>query len=556
MPSKLGIHLLGRGIDQSMLDAGMKVSKWVMNPPPSNLPSNFISVFRWVRSPDNVNDWYTTKTPEQGALDWIAEQESHFADIPKSTFIEGPNEPNCENGIEAAWLSRFEIARMKEMERRGWKCCVFNFGTGRPSIPVHDPLGVEIWTALLPALKYAKANGHIVSMHAYNYDPLDQWNNLRYRKVYAWLPLDAQPKLFIGEWGLDGAQGRFRDSSWRSQYANPDAEYMSIMRVYDAELRKDSYVLGFAVFTMGTNGSSAWDPFDIAGQPVVSMMTDYIRSQQDVVDVPPIDPPDDPPVEPPEEIDMISNPSFENGWTNLSVEQQQPNGWRLSSTPSGVVMGIPEKHSGGISPDARMVPAIAQAPAECVHKGNVPNQQGVKSWNLPENERNGQTRALVLDGDMCYKIFWGLANETKLETTVKGAPGQSVRIRVPILGESNLKPQPPNVKLEDDNWYATVTFGDSIDRRTYAEMVSLFEISGINRHWNIFLVQATLPASGELPLRIVLQDNWGGTDWFLDNIRAEVVTTPLPDPDDPNPVPVPGGQTVRWHLSEAQRLLG
>src|SRR6185503_8390795 len=283
MPSKTGIGYLGRGVDQSLLDAGMMVSKWVNNPPPPGLPFGFTAVWRWVENPDNINGQFGN-SPEASAEAWVNKQSPHFFDIPKSAHIEGPNENDCENAGQAAWLSRFEIARMKLMEALGYRCCIFNFGTGRPSLPIVDPLGVEIWTALLPALRYAKTNHHLQGMHAYGYE-LDPFGPLRYRGVYKWLPPDARPDLFIGEFGLDGNKGRFRDSSWRDQHPNPDAAYMDFIRRYDREIRKDPYVRGFAIFTSGTNASSAWPPFDISGQPVVKMIEDDIRSQRDVVDI-------------------------------------------------------------------------------------------------------------------------------------------------------------------------------------------------------------------------------------------------------------------------------
>jgi hypothetical protein len=285
MPSKCGFHYLGRGADPADIASGMRIGKWVNNPPPSNLPSGFISVWRWVENPDNINDHFN-KNPEEIAAWWVDKQSPHFVDIPKSAYIEGPNENACDNRQQADWFSRFEITRMQLMEAYGYKSCIFNFGTGRPSLPLDDPGGVDIWTGLLPALRYAKAYGHIVGMHGYNYDPHEVWNNLRYRRVYSWLPSDAQPKLVIGEWGLDGAKGRFRDSSWRSQYADPDAKYFEIIKEYDAEVRKDDYVLGFTIFTVGNDNNAEWKKFDIAGQPVEGMIRTYVKSQVGVVDTP------------------------------------------------------------------------------------------------------------------------------------------------------------------------------------------------------------------------------------------------------------------------------
>src|SRR3990167_771418 len=168
---------------------------------------------------------------------------------------------------------------MRLMEAKGYKCCIGNFGTGRPSLPVSDPGGSEIWTALLPMLRYAKTNGHILSLHEYGYT-IEGWNLGRYRKVYNWLPQDARPSLVVSEMGIDGAQGRFRDTSWRIRQSDPDEAYMALLRAYDAFMTQDAYTLGFTVFTLGTNNSSGWNSFDIAGQPLISKIISYLKTGQ------------------------------------------------------------------------------------------------------------------------------------------------------------------------------------------------------------------------------------------------------------------------------------
>jgi len=212
----------------------------------------------------------------------------------------------------------------------------------------------------------------------------------------------------------------------------------------------------------------------------------------------------------------ILNPSFEKGWTDKGPEQQQANGWTLTQTPPGERMGVPTKQSGG-----NVVDALAAALQEVVHK---------LFTQLPENERLGQPRALILHGDTTLKLFWGLASESKLSTVITGTPGKQVRVRVPVLGESNL-----TGPLEDDTFWVTVKLGSAVERRNYAEMVSQFAVMGNERHWNVFVVEATFPADGRLTLTITLQDNWGRTDFFIDNITLEEITdgngTPLPTDD-------------------------
>src|SRR3990167_8342461 len=119
--SRLGIHCLGRGPDQSLIDSGMRVCKWVNSDPPTNLPSSFTAIWRWVENPDSIND-KMGGSPEAAALEWISKQWPHILFVPKTVYIEGPNENNCENPTQAAWFSRFEIERMRLMEAKGYKC--------------------------------------------------------------------------------------------------------------------------------------------------------------------------------------------------------------------------------------------------------------------------------------------------------------------------------------------------------------------------------------------------------------------------------------------------
>ena len=161
MPSKLGTHGLGRGPSQSLIDAGMRVGKWVNSDPPANLPAGFTAIWRWVRPGDIVHDWLPAKTPEQAAVDWVSEQWEHIRYLPKTTYIEGQNEPSVWGTNSSAWYSSFEITRMQIMEARGYRCCVGNWSTGRPPLPNEN----DTWEAFVPALRYAAAHGHILGVH-------------------------------------------------------------------------------------------------------------------------------------------------------------------------------------------------------------------------------------------------------------------------------------------------------------------------------------------------------------------------------------------------------
>lgn len=304
MPSKLSTHGLGRGPSQILIDAGAVGGKWVASDPPANLPDKFIKVWRWVSMPDSINHWLDNGNPEGSAKVWWDRDWPHTKFVPAkpNTYISGPNESNCENAAEADYHSRFWIAWMKLAEAAGYKAAIFSFGTGRPSHPVWDAGGAAIWNALKPALRYAKSNGHVVDIHAYH-ESVDESNMLRHQSVWAWLPPDCRPQIVIGEWGIDGAMGRFNDPLFRNQVPNPNQYYMNLAAAYDARMRADPHVLLVTLFTEGTNQSDGWKPFDIAGQPVVEMMAAHIRSLAGVADPVPVPQPQPPtppqPQEPP-----------------------------------------------------------------------------------------------------------------------------------------------------------------------------------------------------------------------------------------------------------------
>ncbi len=207
----------------------------------------------------------------------------------------------------------------------------------------------------------------------------------------------------------------------------------------------------------------------------------------------------------------IANPSFEGGWATDGRGNQTPNGWTRNTPSTGATMPFPTKMQQGA-----IVPAISDGPGEYVHK---------LSWQLPPEERLGQPRALILDGGAVYKAFdLYHSHALQLGQTLTGPPGHFIRVTVYILGETHDTPTSPTGKLEDDHFVASVRLGSVEDRRIYATMKTRFDIPGNQRAWNQFMVTAQLPASGQLPLMITVQQNWAGkTDFFIDDIHADLI---------------------------------
>lgn len=281
MSSKLALHCILDGPDEALVTAGMVGCKWVGNAP-SIVRPDFISIFRQREAFDVVNDWMPHKTPEQAAEDWVGLQWGAVQGLHPLVYVEGPNEPTCKSPQQAAWLSRFEVRRMQIMLERGHpRCVIYNFSTGTPSLPGHDPDGEAIWGALSPALAHARANGHLLGLHEYGYH-WDGWNLGRYRKVYNWLASGNQPGLVITEAGADGEHGPWKDPRYEQAFGNKSQAYLRQLQAYDGEAQKDPYLRAVFIFTKGSGGDAAWEPFNVGGQPeFINGLAQYIASEFD-----------------------------------------------------------------------------------------------------------------------------------------------------------------------------------------------------------------------------------------------------------------------------------
>jgi hypothetical protein len=189
-------------------------------------------------------------------------------------------------------------------------------------------------------------------------------------------------------------------------------------------------------------------------------------------------------------------------------DNQAPEGWDFYTPAQGQVMPFPTKMQGGVQ-----VPAISDGPGEYVHRCQ---------WQFPEIEWPGAPRALILDGYWSYKAFgWFIANALRLSQVVTGPPGEYLRVTGYILGETHGL-STNKVNVEDDNFVASMQLGNVADTRFYSTMRLRHDIPGNERAWNRFEVVAQFPASGQLNLTVIVQQNWRDrTDFFLDNFTAE-----------------------------------
>ena len=106
-----------------------------------------------------------------------------------------------------------------------------------------------------------------------------------------------------------------------------------------------------------------------------------------------------------------------------------------------------------------------------------------------------------------------------LSQVLTGTPGLRLEVTGYILGESPDTPSGP--KLEDDHFIASVQLGNLQDKRLYASMIHHNDVPGNERHWNKYDLTVIVPPSGQLPLTIIVQQNWlGETDFFIDAFQA------------------------------------
>ncbi len=210
----------------------------------------------------------------------------------------GWNEPVVKDAQQMAWYTSFEVERVNAMAKLGLKVAVGNFATGTP-----EP---DEFKAFLPALEAAKKHGGILALHEYSaptmqagvgagipgLDATDEQGalTLRYRFWYDYYlrPNDLVLPLVITEAGIDGGVikgGKPGMGGWRDFARVPDgapsadasADYRGQLSWYDDQLRRDPYVLGFAVFTAGPE-DERWKSFDITD--ILPQLADLVNSKK------------------------------------------------------------------------------------------------------------------------------------------------------------------------------------------------------------------------------------------------------------------------------------
>lgn len=210
---------------------------------------------------------------------------------------EAYNEPTPINAGQMAALAAFEAERTRLLAANGVHSCVGNFSTGLPPL--------ELWPSFFLALQAVQDTNGYLGLHEYSAPYLwfgsgthqiqpgaDEgdtgWLTLRYRKVYRQYlePAGLVVPLLITELGVDGQVGNrpgppglgWRDfgSFWRGEgkvSSTEEGYYVEQLAWYDAELAKDDYVLGAAIYALVAQ--EGWLSFEITG-PASAILQQYL----------------------------------------------------------------------------------------------------------------------------------------------------------------------------------------------------------------------------------------------------------------------------------------
>jgi hypothetical protein len=242
----------------------------------------------------NNNNQQYQGNPEEEARRYVHENLAKYRANPDVDYWEGWNEPDP--GLShMAWYARFEQERIREMARQGLGTAIGGFATGVPEM--------NEFALFIPAIETAMQYGAILTLHEYSAPVINYGYGtdlpgypyyadrgaltLRYRWYYREFlePAGLVIPLAITEAGIDGIIGGrpgppgygwadFQSYAVEQGWGRDGIEaFVNQMAWYDAEVRKDAYVMGFTIFTAGSFGH--WEKYEI--RDVLPRLTNYAR---------------------------------------------------------------------------------------------------------------------------------------------------------------------------------------------------------------------------------------------------------------------------------------
>ncbi len=301
-PSKLGLHVTGSTSPRIMefIEAAkpaviVVVGDLGLLAEIKRVSPNTVTLGRLLQGDQSM-----TGDPREKAREFVLANAGQYLANPGADYWLGWNEPDVSQPWQMAWYASFEEERAVAMAELGLKVAIGNFSTGTP-----EP---ERFLEFLPAIKAAKQYGGILALHEYSAPTMQSGLGaglpglegkehygaltLRYRYWYDhYLQAnDLVIPLVISEAGIDGGVLRSQGvtlGGWRDfrsverlgagmQPLTLD-DYLAQLSWYDDELRRDPYVIGFAVFNVGDR-QGEWASFDLTDE--LPLLVPIVKAKQ------------------------------------------------------------------------------------------------------------------------------------------------------------------------------------------------------------------------------------------------------------------------------------
>lgn len=288
---KLGPHVMSGGVPNDWLALGVTVVKWHAAIPADGPRAGVLTIGR----PAHYEGFSPNGTDATIAAGWYVNNvlDKAMFESPWIQFWESPNEPGWNDEWDALtkrgimqWYAEYlsEFARL--LQARGKRAVLGNWSVGQPSF--------DGWQYYGPVLEATRKYNAVLGRHSYAW--LNESLGLRHRAdqaEFSKLGYRNVP-LVITECGAENTHGM---KKWREEYANDFPRYFrEWIAPFEREIRKDPYVLGATLYTVGTGGSNDWVKDDVSGTPIVEMLTELSREPWPPTSEPPRPPPTPQPV--------------------------------------------------------------------------------------------------------------------------------------------------------------------------------------------------------------------------------------------------------------------
>lgn len=229
----------------------------------SNIRTYVDTVRGWVFPRVYVDDIpiNTASNMAQLVADRVSRQLDPIKDLVDATFFLNESQETFPEQVK--WLNEATVIYEGIMHSRGYEVIIGSFGVGNPANPGDIALMAD-------AIRGCFA----IDYHGYGapriWDPNPRDYVLRYRDMRAILEAQKDSTLLrpwvIGEVGIDGELINQSYKGWKT-YVSAQ-EYLNELQWFDAEMAKDTYVIGACIFGLGME--AIWNDYDIEGQTQIS----------------------------------------------------------------------------------------------------------------------------------------------------------------------------------------------------------------------------------------------------------------------------------------------